>query len=64
MSHDLNLLESMEFKVRIKHLSEIIEQVNWHEVYPDMDPDALTRFVCHSAPFHLLSIILIVSIVS
>lgn len=41
MSHDLHLLESVEFKNRIKHIVEIIEEVKWE----DIDPDMLTRFV-------------------
>lgn len=44
LSHDLHLLESVEFKQRIKHIVEIIEEVKWES----MDPDMLTRFVyCH-----------------
>lgn len=42
LSHDLHLLESVEFKQRIKHIVEIIEEVKWE----NMDPDMLTRFVC------------------
>ncbi|KAL8168345.1 hypothetical protein V2J09_009844 [Rumex salicifolius] len=38
LSHDLNLLESLEFKQRIKPILGIIEDVNWQ----DMDPDSLT----------------------
>ncbi|XP_057977897.1 UDP-glucose:glycoprotein glucosyltransferase [Malania oleifera] len=38
LSHDLSLLESVEFKQRIKHIAEIIDDVNWQ----DMDPDMLT----------------------
>ncbi|KAJ4717311.1 UDP-glucose:glycoprotein glucosyltransferase-like [Melia azedarach] len=46
LSHDLNLLESVEFKHRIKHIWEIIEEVNWQDMYPDIDPDMLTsKFV-------------------
>ncbi|KAH9685547.1 UDP-glucose:glycoprotein glucosyltransferase [Citrus sinensis] len=46
LSHDLSLLESVEFKHRIKHIWEIIEEVNWQETYPDIDPDMLTsKFV-------------------
>ncbi|KAJ9158912.1 hypothetical protein P3X46_024455 [Hevea brasiliensis] len=42
LSHDLNLLESLEFKQRIKHIAEIIEEVQWQ----DIDPDVLTsKFV-------------------
>lgn len=41
LSHDLHLLESLEFKQRIKHIVEIIEAVKWE----DIDPDMLTRFV-------------------
>jgi hypothetical protein len=32
----------MEFKQRVKHIGEIIEEVQWQ----DVDPDMLTRFVC------------------
>lgn len=39
LSHDLLLLESVEFKQRIKFILEIIEEVKWQ----DMDPDMLTR---------------------
>ncbi|KAK0591027.1 hypothetical protein LWI29_034667 [Acer saccharum] len=42
LSHDLNLLESVELKHRIKHIWEIIEEVNWQDIYPDVDPDMLT----------------------
>ncbi|KAK9110137.1 hypothetical protein Sjap_018197 [Stephania japonica] len=38
LSHDFSLLESVEYEQRIKHLAEIIEGVEWH----DIDPDALT----------------------
>ncbi|XP_074311136.1 UDP-glucose:glycoprotein glucosyltransferase-like [Silene latifolia] len=38
MSHDLHLLESLEFKQRIKHISEIIEDLKWEKI----DPDTLT----------------------
>ncbi|KAL8535987.1 hypothetical protein ACS0TY_011576 [Phlomoides rotata] len=38
LSHDLHLLESLEFKQRIKHVAEIIEDINWE----DLDPDLLT----------------------
>lgn len=38
LSHDLHLLESVEFKQRIKHILEIIEEVNWQ----GMDPDLVT----------------------
>lgn len=38
LSHDLHLLESLEFKQRIKHISEIIEGLKWE----DTDPDSLT----------------------
>ena len=44
LSHDLNLLESVELKHRIKHIWEIIEEVNWQDI--DVDPDILTRFIC------------------
>ncbi|OMO74262.1 Glycosyl transferase, family 8 [Corchorus capsularis] len=36
LSHDLHLLESVEFKHRIKHIAEIIEEVDWQGVDPDM----------------------------
>ncbi|XP_068312697.1 UDP-glucose:glycoprotein glucosyltransferase-like [Pyrus communis] len=38
LSHDLRLLESLEFAQRIRHIVEIIEEVKWQ----DMDPDILT----------------------
>ncbi|KAJ8425780.1 hypothetical protein Cgig2_020918 [Carnegiea gigantea] len=38
LSYDLHLLESLEFKQRIKHISEIIEGLKWE----DVDPDSLT----------------------
>ncbi|KAL9229315.1 hypothetical protein vseg_004797 [Gypsophila vaccaria] len=38
LSHDLHLLESLEFKQRIKHISEIIEDLKWENI----DPDSLT----------------------
>lgn len=38
LSHDLRLLESLEFAQRIKHIVEIIEEVKWQ----DVDPDTLT----------------------
>ncbi|XVE93241.1 hypothetical protein REPUB_Repub01dG0173400 [Reevesia pubescens] len=38
LSHDLLLLESVEFKHRIKHIVEIIEEVKWQGI----DPDILT----------------------
>ncbi|CAK7357042.1 unnamed protein product [Dovyalis caffra] len=36
LSHDLHLLETMEFKQRVKHIAEIIEEVQWQDVDPDM----------------------------
>ncbi|XP_065869567.1 UDP-glucose:glycoprotein glucosyltransferase isoform X2 [Euphorbia lathyris] len=36
LSHDLNLLESVEFKQRIKHIVEIIEEVQWNDIDPDL----------------------------
>ncbi|CAN4108103.1 unnamed protein product [Withania somnifera] len=36
LSHDLLLLESLEFKQRIKHIVEIIEEVKWIDIDPDM----------------------------
>lgn len=47
LTHDLNLLESVEFKQRIKHIAEIIEEVQWQ----DIDPDVLTRFVGFLVPY-------------
>ncbi|CAL1385560.1 unnamed protein product [Linum trigynum] len=42
VSHDLQLLESVEYKQRIKHIVDIIEEVEWQEA----DPDLLTsKFV-------------------
>lgn len=41
LSEDLQLLESMEYKQRIKQIAEFIEEVNWENV----DPDMLTRCV-------------------
>ncbi|KAG6391795.1 hypothetical protein SASPL_149555 [Salvia splendens] len=38
LSHDLHLLESLEFKQRIKHIAEIIEEIKWEGI----DPDVLT----------------------
>ncbi|CAI9103836.1 OLC1v1002407C1 [Oldenlandia corymbosa var. corymbosa] len=38
ISHDFHLLESMEFKQRIKQIAEIIEEIKWE----DIDPDLLT----------------------
>ncbi|GMH06742.1 hypothetical protein Nepgr_008582 [Nepenthes gracilis] len=38
LSHDLHLLESLEFKQRVKHFVEIIEDAKWE----DTDPDSLT----------------------
>ncbi|XP_012568016.1 UDP-glucose:glycoprotein glucosyltransferase [Cicer arietinum] len=36
LSADLYLLESIELKKRTKHIVEIIEEVNWQDVDPDM----------------------------
>ncbi|KAK7246869.1 hypothetical protein RIF29_41739 [Crotalaria pallida] len=36
LSADLHLLESIEFKQRTKHIMEIIEEVEWQDVDPDM----------------------------
>ncbi|PIN18202.1 UDP-glucose:glycoprotein glucosyltransferase [Handroanthus impetiginosus] len=36
LSHDLHLLESLEFKQRIKHIAEITEDIKWEDVDPDM----------------------------
>ncbi|KAA8545514.1 hypothetical protein F0562_020298 [Nyssa sinensis] len=36
LSHDLHLLETVEFKQRIKHIVEIIEEVKWEDIDPDM----------------------------
>ncbi|GAB2231281.1 hypothetical protein Droror1_Dr00027570 [Drosera rotundifolia] len=38
ISHDLHLLELLEFNQRIKHVVDIIEDVSWD----DVDPDSLT----------------------
>ncbi|KAL6515179.1 hypothetical protein OROHE_018811 [Orobanche hederae] len=38
LSDDMHLLESLEFKQRIKHIAEIIEDLKWDGV----DPDTLT----------------------
>ncbi|KAF6171102.1 hypothetical protein GIB67_020581 [Kingdonia uniflora] len=38
LSHDLSLLESVEFEQRIKHIMDIIEEIEWQ----DIDPDSLT----------------------
>lgn len=46
LSHDLHLLETMEFKQRINHIAEIIEEVQWQ----DIDPDMVTRFVDFMLP--------------
>ncbi|XP_071733652.1 UDP-glucose:glycoprotein glucosyltransferase-like [Rutidosis leptorrhynchoides] len=35
LSQDLHLLESVEFKQRIKHVADIIEEVTWENVDPD-----------------------------
>lgn len=42
LGDDLHLLESVEFNHRIKHIVEIVEEVSWHGI----DPDMLTRLVC------------------
>lgn len=42
LGDDLHLLESVEFNHRIKHIVEIVGEVSWHGI----DPDMLTRFVC------------------
>ncbi|XP_021901546.1 UDP-glucose:glycoprotein glucosyltransferase-like [Carica papaya] len=36
VSHDLHLLESVEFKHRVKHVKEILEEVEWQNIDPDM----------------------------
>ncbi|KAE8009047.1 hypothetical protein FH972_005504 [Carpinus fangiana] len=36
LSHDLHLLESVELKQRIKHIVEIIEEVSWQDIDPDI----------------------------
>lgn len=36
LSDDLHLLESVEFKQRIKSIVEIIEEVKWQDIDPDM----------------------------
>ncbi|KAK1430222.1 hypothetical protein QVD17_12804 [Tagetes erecta] len=35
LSQDLHLLESVEFKQRIKHVSDIIKEVTWEDIDPD-----------------------------
>lgn len=35
LSQDLNLLESLEYKQRTKHIADIIEEVTWENVDPD-----------------------------
>ncbi|KAL6178989.1 hypothetical protein ACLB2K_050505 [Fragaria x ananassa] len=48
LSHDLSLLESVEFTQRIKHIVEIIEEVKWQ----DVDPDTLTsKFISDTIMF-------------
>lgn len=49
LSHDLRLLESVELKNRIKPIVEVIEEVKWEGI----DPDMLTRFV-HCTSFVIL----------
>lgn len=51
LSDDLRLLESVEFKQRIDHVKQIIEDVKWD----DIDPDMLTRSVFWQLLFHLRS---------
>ncbi|XP_057430669.1 UDP-glucose:glycoprotein glucosyltransferase isoform X2 [Lotus japonicus] len=41
LSADLHLLESIELKKRIKHIMEIIEEVKWQDVDPDMLTSAI-----------------------
>ncbi|XP_075520697.1 UDP-glucose:glycoprotein glucosyltransferase isoform X1 [Primulina tabacum] len=36
LSHDLQLLESLEFKQRIRHIAEIVEDIKWEDIDPDM----------------------------
>lgn len=36
LSHDLYLLESVEFKLRVKHVVEIVEEAKWQDIDPDM----------------------------
>ncbi|XP_054800106.1 UDP-glucose:glycoprotein glucosyltransferase isoform X1 [Prosopis cineraria] len=36
LSDDLHLLESVEFKQRTKHILEIIEEVKWQDIDPDL----------------------------
>ncbi|MBA0815114.1 hypothetical protein Gohar_020885 [Gossypium harknessii] len=36
LGDDLHLLESVEFNHRIKHIVEIVEEVSWHGIDPDM----------------------------
>ncbi|KAI7751028.1 hypothetical protein M8C21_007077 [Ambrosia artemisiifolia] len=49
LSQDLNLLESVELKQRIKHVADIIEAVTWENVDPD------TLMSSESARFEMLS---------
>ncbi|XP_058110357.1 UDP-glucose:glycoprotein glucosyltransferase isoform X2 [Magnolia sinica] len=42
LSDDLGLLESVEFEQRIKHIVEIIEEVEWKDVDPD---DLTSKFI-------------------
>lgn len=50
LSQDLHLLESVEFKQRIKHVADIIEEVTWENV----DPDTLMRFLfTHTFRFYI-----------
>lgn len=52
LSHDLHLLESLEFKQRIKHIAEIIEEIKWEGI----DPDVLTRYINGLGSFAVKSI--------
>ncbi|GLU02935.1 hypothetical protein SLE2022_201650 [Rubroshorea leprosula] len=48
MSHDLHLLETVEFKYRIKHIVDFIAEINWEE----QDPDKITsEFVSDTIMF-------------
>ncbi|KAF5177305.1 UDP-glucose:glycoprotein glucosyltransferase [Thalictrum thalictroides] len=42
LSHDLFLLESVEFEQRIKHIMKIVEEVDWKDVDPD---DLTSKFI-------------------
>ncbi|XP_068649445.1 UDP-glucose:glycoprotein glucosyltransferase [Aristolochia californica] len=45
LSDDLRLLEEVEFEQRVKHIAEIIEEVDWQDVNPD---DLTSKFFSDS----------------